>query len=829
MLIVSVLLSLASLFIGWYQHSYVPFYSMDRREVEDFLVYYRGAKAFWESPNVYESLINTGTAGDLPYSYPPSSLLFFTPLTLFGETVGLMLFTLVSLVALWWVITLTLRKCSIADAEKWALVSLPLAIWVDPVHNTFHHGQVNIVLMALVLTDLWWESPKRKYLPTGVLTGIAAAVKMTPALFGLYFLFTRNWKALGAAIATGLASLGIAGLLKPEALTYYFTTQIGQMSGVLGLNRSHNQSARGLVARFVPADAQTYFTAIMFAGIVALALLALRRLFASRAKESAVMCIALLSILLAPITWQHHYVWVVPLCILMAVGGIRNANPWPLFLVAVYSTISLVFKPHMQIVQPMSTSPDSYTVRDLAQSSLVFWAILVVFVMWVQAPGFSVVDRQKPLRFKEFVAFPPLLAYAVLCTFATAWWRKMESPLLSAYEGNFHPLEHLQILQGAGAGFFAEPDIYSVAFSYPDGRQEYFTHPPVTMLFGKLLGFGEMGTWEAVHTMAGTLAVWWIIYLAFTRFRWPSPAACATVLLPAALWLDPVRFTFYYGELAIFAVAFVVTDLWWKRPGEWQRWVPKGLLTGIAAAFTLRPVIFALYFIFRKDYRALGWMGGAFAVLTAIGAAPRPAMTTAYFTDYLLNLGTRFDLSQAQNLTLFGAAQRFTSADGASTLWLLAVLVVGGALIYAARVFIQRDEAPMGAVSLVLAALTVSSWAPPYSWAWMLPGTIVILEFAWRHRNVSTLITALTYLGLTTVFVPHSQYKNMDVIGERDRVLGDWVMSSVVWWTLLAAAVFAVWALTHARDDDGYRGGHAISRPRDLASPRHQEVDAVQP
>ncbi|TKW74714.1 MAG: DUF2029 domain-containing protein, partial [Staphylococcus hominis] len=757
MMAVALILCLASLLVGWYQHSYVPFYTTDRRDVEDFLVYYRGAKAFWDSPNVYESLINTGAAGELPYSYPPSSLLFFSPLTLFGETVGLVLFSLVSLAALWWVITLTLRRCRIDDAGKWALVALPLAFWIDPIHNTFHHGQVNIVLMALVLTDLWWDSPKRKYLPTGVLTGVAAAVKMTPALFGLYFIFTRNWKALAAAFLTGVMSLGVAGAVKPAALGYYFTTQIGQMSGVLGLNRAHNQSARGLVARFVPADAQTYFTAIMFAGILALALLALRSLLAARANEAAVLCVALLSLLVAPITWQHHYVWVVPLCIVMAVGGIRNANPWPPFLVAVYLTISTIFIPHKQILNPMATTPDSYTVRDLAQSSLVVWAILVVFVMWVQARGFVLVDRQKPLRFTQFVAFPPLVAYAVLSTFATAWWRKMESPMLSAYEGVFHPLEHLQMLRGAGDGFFAEPDIYSVAFSYPDGRQDYFLHPPVTMLFGKLLGAGEMGTWEALHTIAGTLAVWWIIYLLFKRFRWPSPVACATVLLPAVLWLDPVRFNFYYGELTIFAVAFVATDLWWTRPGQWQRWVPEGLLTGIAAAFTLRPAVFALYFLFRN----------------------------------VLHIGERYDLSQAQNLTLFGAAQRFTGADGASALWVLAVLAAGGALIYAARVFIQRGEAPMAALSLALVALTASSWAPPYAWAWMLPGVFIIGEFAWRRRDIPALLTTLVYLGLSTVFVPHSQFKNMDTIDGRDRVIGDWVMSSVVWWTLLAAAVFA--------------------------------------
>ena len=134
----------------------------------------------------------------------------------------------------------------------------------------------------------------------------------------------------------------------------------------------------------------------------------------------------------------------------------------------------------------------------------------------------------------------------------------------------------------------------------------------------------------------------------------------------------------------------------------------------------------------------------------------------------------------------------------------------------------------MAALSLALVALTASSWAPPYAWAWMLPGVFIIGEFAWRRRDIPALLTTLVYLGLSTVFVPHSQFKNMDTIDGRDPVIGDWVMSSVVWWTLLAAAVFAVWAFKHAKSDDGYRGPHAISRPSHLASPRHEEVDAVQ-
>ena len=84
----------------------------------------------------------------------------------------------------------------------------------------------------------------------------------------------------------------------------------------------------------------------------------------------------------------------------------------------------------------------------------------------------------------------------------TALWRKMESPILSLYEGNFHPLYHLQMFQGAGAGFSSDPDIYSVAFSYPDGQQLSFIHPPFVMLASKILGVGRVERLTALSPLA---------------------------------------------------------------------------------------------------------------------------------------------------------------------------------------------------------------------------------------------------------------------------------------------------------------------------------------
>lgn len=800
MLVMAALLSVTTVAILNWQHSYVPFFRLERREHEDFLVYYRGTKAFWEQDNLYLKPFELGTADPLPYSYPPSSLVIFTPLSWLPEEMAWRFFELVSLAALWWVLVLTLRRCGVNHAWQWALIGLPAALWVDPVRNTFYHGQINVLLMALVLTDLWWDSPKRKYLPRGLLIGVAAAIKMTPALFGLYLLFKRDWEALMNAFAAGAAALAAAAFIRPQAFVYYFTTQISSMSDVLGINRSNNQSLRALVARFIPPEAQDYFLMILLAGMIVLGLMALRRLFSAGADEAAVLCVALLSLLLAPVTWQHHYVWAVPICVVLVCSGMRNRNPWLLLMVAVFLSVSTVFVPHLHIAQPGAADPNAFTVRDLAQSSMVMWGIALLALMWLAAPSFSLAPNGKRLSYRDFITFRPLLGFAAVCAVATAFWRKMESPLLSHYEGNFHPLTHLQIFDGAGKGFFSDPDIYTVGFNMPDGSQERFMYPPATMFASRLLGFGELVTWEAAHTIVGTFAVWWTLYAVWRRLDLPEAAASATVLLPAALWLDPVRFNFYYGELAVFAVALVVTDLWWEQIFAYRRPIPRGLITGVVAAFTLRPLFVLVLFALKRDWKSAGWMSGAFAAVTMAAALPRPGMTAAYFTDYIFNLDTRFPLDHAQNLSLLAAVLRFTPAEQGGALYFLAAALVGGLLLYAARACVREGDDPMAFALLSVAALVCSPWAPPYTWVWMLPGVVVMVAWAVKRREAMMLLVPLTYLALSTVFVPHSQFKNLDRIVDRDREFADWVMSSVVWWAIAAAVVAVVWAASRTVD-----------------------------
>ena len=69
-----------------------------------------------------------------------------------------------------------------------------VGIWIEPLRSNFDYGQINVILVLAVLyaaySSRWWLS--------GLLVGVAAGIKLTPAITGLYFLGVRRW---GAAVS----------------------------------------------------------------------------------------------------------------------------------------------------------------------------------------------------------------------------------------------------------------------------------------------------------------------------------------------------------------------------------------------------------------------------------------------------------------------------------------------------------------------------------------------------------------------------------------------------------------------------------------------------
>ena len=122
------------------------------------------------------------TAAHLPTTYPPFAALLFTPLTLLDTAPLRALATAGNLALLVVFVRLSLKLVGHARVETvwWVAAS---AVWCEPVWTTLRYGQVNLLLAVLVLWDLTRRPADGYDRWTGVGLGLAAAVKLTPALF----------------------------------------------------------------------------------------------------------------------------------------------------------------------------------------------------------------------------------------------------------------------------------------------------------------------------------------------------------------------------------------------------------------------------------------------------------------------------------------------------------------------------------------------------------------------------------------------------------------------------------------------------------------------
>ena len=284
----------------------------------DFDVYRAGGRAVLDSVPLYEGSFPAGGIF-LPFTYPPLSALLFVPIALVPSWVGYIPFAIVSAMALVLVTVIVLDAVS-AEAGRdrldrrkaWTigLLLLPLVIWMWPVTHTLLYGQVNILLMLLVIADLLLP---RTYWPRGMLIGLAAAIKLTPAVFGLFFLVNRQWRQAVVSVVSGIGFTALAWLVLPSQSSQYWTETISDPGRIGGLSYAANQSIRGMVARMSGDPDATKIWYIALAVVFVAVVLVMVRQVSDGAHAAAVCTNALLALLLSPVSWAHHWVWVLPM------------------------------------------------------------------------------------------------------------------------------------------------------------------------------------------------------------------------------------------------------------------------------------------------------------------------------------------------------------------------------------------------------------------------------------------------------------------------------------------------------------------------------------
>jgi alpha-1,2-mannosyltransferase len=273
----------------------------------DLSTYLLGGQHAWMSDLFSVTLPKDG----LGFTYPPFSALLFAPGAQAPLAVAEVVFSLVNLAAVFALIVVCLRAVS-AQLDKrtimwWALVLLVPIVLLDPVRQTFLLGQVNIILTLMVVADLTLDLP----LPRGILVGLAAAIKVTPIIFIPYLFLTRQGRAGLRATVTFCAAALLAGAVDFSTSWAYWTHYIHDPQRAGMLSWIGNQGVLGALERMV---GHTVSTPVTFAIVVTVAGMGLVVAAAAYRRSSpmlGLLVVAATESLASPVSWSHHFIWVV--------------------------------------------------------------------------------------------------------------------------------------------------------------------------------------------------------------------------------------------------------------------------------------------------------------------------------------------------------------------------------------------------------------------------------------------------------------------------------------------------------------------------------------
>jgi alpha-1,2-mannosyltransferase len=290
------------------------------RNEYDLRIYY-SALNFWHGGNdLYAFTQKDPVNGLLGFTYPPVAALLMSPMTaltirpvvvitsiaIAAATIGLAFLSLRERV--------TLRRPQMVLATGFATAA---AFCLQPISQTAAYGQVNTFLALLVVFDIFVLS-RRGSRWAGVGIGLSMAIKLTPAIFLLYLVLSKKWRMLRVAIATAAMTTIAAGLIAPAASWRFFTSALWDSSRVGVLDNTANQSLNGTLARIsgaLPPDRIIW--ALSGLVVVAIGSVRIHRAVVAGDTLFAVTLTGLLGVLISPVSWLHHAVWILPAMVLL--------------------------------------------------------------------------------------------------------------------------------------------------------------------------------------------------------------------------------------------------------------------------------------------------------------------------------------------------------------------------------------------------------------------------------------------------------------------------------------------------------------------------------
>lgn len=290
-------------------------------------VYY-GTVNYWvhDGGLIYDYLRPESVYG---FTYPPFAAICMLPMAALGWHTAIAISVAISaasiLALLYWLVDPIIRR---HGWPRWFAYSMAVCLLalLESVRDTISFGQVNLALVALVFMDLWLLTARRSRL-AGIGIGLAAAIKLTPAVFICYLLVTRRWRAAAVASGTVLAATGLAAMVAPGASRIFFTDAVWHTDRIGSLGYISNQSFAGLVARLGLGGPGQVTWGLAVLAVLAVWAYRVRRAASAGDDRTGFALTGLIACLISPITWVHHLVWTVPALILLIDAALRSGSP----------------------------------------------------------------------------------------------------------------------------------------------------------------------------------------------------------------------------------------------------------------------------------------------------------------------------------------------------------------------------------------------------------------------------------------------------------------------------------------------------------------------
>lgn len=379
LLAVSVIIRLASTMISYFVTGDFFF---------DLHVYVVGGAALNHPGTLYDVFYVDPVKGEhLAFTYPTFAAMVFYPLHLLPYGLLAFLWQVAQVAAVYGSVRLCQRFLGNDDNRRVAMLWTAAALWLEPVASNFQTGQVGVFLMLSVLyaayDTRWWVS--------GLLIGVGAGIKLTPAITGLYFLGMRRWAAAAFSAVVYFGTVAVAYLSLPVDTGRYFPHQMIKAGQTLPVGSSWNQSWLGGLSRIVGHDAGP--RSLVVVAIVATAVLTVLawRALGSGAGErdrlGSLLVVQLFGLTAAPVSWIHHWVWVVPLMMWLIHGPWRDKPGakvlgWGWLVLMVLSVPSL-----LSLAQP--------NIMDFSRPWYLAWAGLVYIIATLSTLGWIIATARR--------------------------------------------------------------------------------------------------------------------------------------------------------------------------------------------------------------------------------------------------------------------------------------------------------------------------------------------------------------------------------------------------------------------------------------------------